>query len=240
MLYNVACRGGPRHVFGHFWGETTSCRQFSGTSRAKSGEPGLWFQWFTWSDMILHDSPWLHLIGLELKRQDPSWFCTIHLGRSSPELFTWHRLGPSFVVPTCHPVMVVHGHYRPFLCLNSTLRSPRTLETVEEISPQNPWMHEFQDRKRASIRGRVRLCIQSACVQNVQVGELRNRCPMHASVSTSFPIKFLQRKGFEEASPSGSHRGRGAELPLNPWLAKRGSGGIRFCAQETLCKFPIP
>ena len=43
-----------------------------------------------------------------------------------------------------------------FWCWNSTLRSLSTLETVEEISPQNPWTHEFQDKKRPQLGPRKR------------------------------------------------------------------------------------
>ena len=54
-------------------------------------------------------------------------------------------------MPACPPLTAINGYQRPFLCLNSTLRSLRTLETVEEISPQNPWTHKFQDKKRPQL-----------------------------------------------------------------------------------------
>ena len=61
--------------------------------------------------------------------------------------------GPNWfsLVPTWPPLTAINRYQRPFLCSNNSLRSPRTLETVEEISPQNPWTHEFQAKKKPQL-----------------------------------------------------------------------------------------
>ena len=60
------------------------------------------------------------------------------------------RVGAFF----CTSVSPANGHQRlltAILCLNSTLRSTRTLETVEEISPQNPVNAQISGHKKARV-----------------------------------------------------------------------------------------
>ena len=74
------------------------------------------------------------------------------------ETIRWPQLGP-FFVPACPPLTATNGDERlltAFLCLNSTLRSLRTLERVEEISPQNPVNARISGQKKGLNWGRVK------------------------------------------------------------------------------------
>ena len=69
-------------------------------------------------------------------------------------LVTWPQLGP-FFVPACPPLTAINGHWRlltaPFLCLNSTLRSLRTLEMVWRNLAPKPVNARISGQRKAPI-----------------------------------------------------------------------------------------
>ena len=93
------------------------------------------------------------------------------------------------------PLGFVFGVSLNFLVVRSQLKNPSKI--IFEIC------HLTFNLKFGSS---PELCVQSSCVRNGQVWELRrapllhpSRCPVHVSVSLSVPMRFLRGKGSQDA-----------------------------------------